>query len=74
MNIIFAILFIMSIILLTTISLCVIGFALLRKDIIYHKRTQFIQSRYCDFTFFKRNEAVYKFFKQKPWDDIGKNL
>gem|GEM_PF-5071660 len=73
MNVILAILFVMSIIFCVILCLCVVGFALNRKEIVYRKRTLFMNEKYYDYTFFRENSQIFHNFETKPWDDIKDN-
>ncbi len=63
----------MSIIFCTILCLCVIGFALVRKEFGYRKKTLFMREKYYDYTLFRENSQIFRNFEKKPWDDIADN-
>ena len=63
----------MSIIFCVILCLCVVGFALNRREIVYRERTLFMHEKYYDYTFFRENSQIFHNFEKKPWDDIKDN-
>ena len=73
MDIIWNILLVLSIIFCISITICTIVASLKRNEVIYRKRTEFMEQKYYDFTILKRNDYVYKNFHTKPWNDVDIN-